>query len=40
MKKFLDLGFQPLANAYIKKKDLKKKEKKFKLIVGFNPNNY
>lgn len=40
MKKFLDLGFQPLANSYIKKKDLNSKEKKFKLAVGFNKNNY
>ena len=28
MKKFLSLGFQPLANSYIKKNNLKKKEKK------------
>ena len=25
MKKFLDLGYQPLANSYLEKKDLKKK---------------
>ena len=40
MKKFLDLGPQPLANSYILKKNLEKKEKKFHLIVGFNPKNY
>ena len=40
MKKFLDLGLQPLANSYIKKNNLKSKEKKFKLIVGFNPKNF
>ena len=40
MKKFLNLGLQPLANSYIKKKNLHLKEKKFKLIVGFNPKNY
>jgi len=40
MKKFLDLGLQPLANSYIKKKSIKLNEKKFKLIVGFNPKNY
>ncbi len=40
MKKFLNLGFQPLANSYIKKKNLKKKEEKFKLEVGFNSKNY
>jgi len=40
MKKFLNLGFQPLANYYIKKKNINKKEKKFKLVVCFNPKNY
>ncbi len=40
MKKFLNLGLQPLANSYIKKKNLKNKEKKFKLEVGFNNKNY
>tara|TARA_Y100000590_G_C15613528_1_gene974819 strand:- start:181 stop:1359 length:1179 start_codon:yes stop_codon:yes gene_type:complete len=40
MKKFLNLGLQPLANSYIKKKKLKNKEKKFKLEVGFNNKNY
>ena len=40
MKKFLDLGSQPLANSYLKKRDLKKKEKKFRLEIGFNPKNY
>ena len=28
MKKFLDLGLQPLANSYVKKRDIKKKRKK------------
>ena len=40
MKKFLNLGSQPLANSYIKKNNLKNKEKKFKLEVGFNKKNY
>jgi methylation protein EvaC len=32
---FLDLGEQPLANFYIKKKDLNKKEKKYRLKIRF-----
>ena len=40
MKKFLDLGLQPLANSYVKKRDIKKKEKKFRLVLGFNQKNY
>ena len=40
MEKFLNLGSQPLANSYIKKNNLKLKEKKFKLQVGFNKKNY
>ena len=37
IKKFLDLGWQPFANKYIKKKDLiKKKEIFYHLEVGFN----
>ena len=40
MKKFLDLGLQPLANSYLDFKELKKKEKKFRLVIGFNPKNY
>ena len=40
MKKFLNLGFQPLANSYINHNNLSKKEKKFKLVIGFNPKNY
>ena len=40
MKKFLDLGLQPLANSYILKKNLKLKEKKFRLVVGFETKNY
>ena len=34
---FLDLGTQPLANNYLKFKDLNKKEKKYRLKVGVNP---
>ena len=33
---FLDLGLQPLANNYLNKKDLRKKEKKYRLKVGIN----
>ena len=40
MIKFLNLGLQPLANSYLKKKNLNLKEKKFKLEVGFNLKNY
>ena len=40
IKKFLDLGYQPLANSYVLKKNLKYKEKNFKLEVGFNSKNY
>ena len=40
MKKFLDLGKQPLANSYVNEHDLNKVEKRFKLEVGFNPENY
>ena len=36
---FLDLGEQPLANSYINKKDLFKKEKKYRLVIRFNKNN-
>ena len=39
MKKFLDLGLQPLANSYILRKNLNSKEKKFRLSVGFNSKN-
>jgi methylation protein EvaC len=35
---FLDLGPQPLANNYLNKKDLKKKEKKYRLKVGIDLN--
>ena len=38
-KKFLDLGFQPLANSYLSKKNLNQKEQYFKLEVGINMNN-
>ena len=40
IKKFLDLGYQPLANSYVLKKKLKDKENKFKLEVGFDNKNY
>ena len=40
MKKFLDLGLQPLANSYISKDKLNLKEKKFRLIICFNSKNY
>ena len=40
IKKFLDLGLQPLANSYIEKKKLNNKEKKFRLEIGFNTKNY
>ena len=40
MKKFLDLGLQPLANSYLDSRNINKKEKKFKLEVAFNPKNY
>ena len=33
---FLDLGNQPLANFYIKKQDLKKNEKKYRLKIRFD----
>ena len=40
MKKFLDLGMQPLANKYLTSKDLrnKKKEQFYHLEVGFDNN--
>ena len=37
---FLDLGYQPLANEYIAKKNFKKKEKKYRLVVCFNKKNH
>ena len=40
MKKFLNLGLQPLANSYVINKNLNKKEKKFKLEIGFDPKTY
>ena len=36
MKKFLDLGLQPLANSYLTKK-FEFERKKFRLEVGFDP---
>ena len=40
MKKFLNLGFQPLANSYLEKKNLNKKENKFELIIMYDNKNY
>ena len=40
MKKFLDLGFQPLANSYLDTRNINFKEKKFRLEVTFNPKNF
>ena len=37
---FLDLGFQPLANAFIKNKNVNKREIKYRLKICFNKNNY
>ena len=37
---FLDLGIHPLANSYLKKNELKKKENKYRLKVIFNKKNY
>ena len=36
---FLDLGAQPLANNYLKKKELNKKERKYRLKVGIDLSN-
>ena len=33
---FLDLGLQPLANYYLKKSQINKKEKKYRLIISFD----
>ena len=40
IKKFLDLGSQPLANSYLLKKKLNQKEQTFRLEVGFDKKNY
>jgi len=40
VKKFLDLGSQPLANSYLLKKKLNQKEQTFRLEVGFDKKNY
>ena len=40
IKKFLNLGYQPLANSYLRKKQINKKEKKFKLEIVFNDKNF
>jgi len=37
---FLNLGMHPLANSYLKKKELKKREKKYKLQVSLNKKNF
>jgi methylation protein EvaC len=37
---FLDLGIHPLANSYLKKNELKKKENKYRLKVIFDKKNY
>ena len=37
--KFLDLGKQPLANSFLKRKDLNHKEYFYNLSIGFNPDN-
>ena len=37
--KFLDLGRQPLANSFLKKKNLNSKEYLYNLSIGFNPYN-
>ena len=33
---FLDLGEQPLANYYLKRKQIKSRERKYRLIVSFD----
>ena len=40
IRKFLELGYQPLANSYLHKKQVNKKEKKFKLEIVFNDKNF
>ena len=40
IRKFLNLGNQPLANSYLIKKELNKEEKKFKLELVFNDKNF
>ena len=40
IKKFLDLGLQPLANSYLIKSELKNFEKKYKLEILFNDSDY
>ena len=37
---FLDLGMQPMANAFLKKNQLLKKEQKYKLTICYNKINY
>ena len=40
IKKFLDLGLQPLANSYLNRSEVKKLEKKYKLEILFNDKDY
>lgn len=40
IRKFLNLGNQPLANSYLTRKQFNKKEKKFKLELVFNDKNF
>ncbi|MFL2897883.1 MAG: methyltransferase domain-containing protein [Candidatus Pelagibacter sp.] len=40
IRKFLNLGNQPLANSYLNKKQINEKEKKFKLELVFNDKNF
>ena len=37
---FLDLGMQPLANKFLKKSELNKRETKHKLKICFNNKNF
>ena len=37
---FLDLGLQPLANFYLNKSQVNKKQKKYKLIVRFDKKKH
>ena len=40
IKKFLDLGLQPLANSYLNRSEVKNFEKKYKLEILFNDKDY
>ena len=37
---FLDLGLQPLANCFIPKSKINKKEKKYRLKIRFDKSNF